>query len=113
MERKNPISLNESFICEHCKEKTPPASQTCRNHCSNCLYSKHVDQDLPGDRESTCNGMMEPIAIISSGKKGQQILHECQRCGERKVNKLADDDNRDMVIKVMQRQNIEPLENEQ
>ncbi len=45
--------IDEEFICENCGKKVEPLGYTCRNHCNNCLYSKHVDIN-PGDREETC-----------------------------------------------------------
>lgn len=110
MKRKNPITINESFTCEHCGASVPKAASTCRNHCNQCLWSKHVDAELPGDRKSMCKGLMEPIAIIHHPKKGRQILQECARCGEKKLNKVLPDDNDEQLIKVMQRQNTEPID---
>jgi len=102
MERKNPITLNEAFTCEKCGAKNPKAAHTCRNHCRECLYSKHVDQNTPGDRQNSCGGLMDPISVTSSSKKGQQIVHECIQCKTRKLNKVANDDNTDLIIKLMQ-----------
>lgn len=112
MERKNPITINESFTCEHCGKKVPKAEITCRNHCNVCLWSKHVDEKIPGDRESICQGMMEPTTIMHSSKKGQQIVHQCTKCGEKKTNKALSDDNNDEIIRISQRQNLEPLNND-
>lgn len=113
MERKNPITINESFTCEKCGKAVQKAQTTCRNHCNYCLWSKHVDENVPGDRESTCLGLMEPIAINHHGKKGEQILHECTKCGVKKLNKVLADDNRDEIIRLSQRQNLEPLNDDQ
>ena len=110
MERKNPITINEGFTCEHCGQKVEKAVASCRNHCNVCLWSKHVDEKVPGDRKSLCMGLMEPIAIINNNKKGQQIMHECIKCGEKKMNKVLPDDDQDQIIKIMQRQNMEPLD---
>lgn len=63
----------------------------CRNHCPHCLYSKHIDIN-PGDRASECGGMLEPIGVDYSAKKGWVIVSRCQRCGELKRNKAALDD---------------------
>lgn len=112
MERKNPITINESFTCEQCDEAVSKAEKTCRNHCSKCLWSKHVDEKIPGDRESTCKGLMEPIAILHNSKKGEQIVHQCTICGEKKTNKVIPDDNRDKIVQISQRQNMEPLNND-
>jgi len=106
-QRKNPIHLNEGFTCAKCDKDNPPAEKTCRNHCKFCLFSQHVDLNTPGDRQNSCNGLMEPVAVTYQGKKGQQIVHECTRCGVKSVNKTADDDDLDQIAKLMQRQNID------
>lgn len=56
--------LNESFQCEYCKkeiQKHPEGS--ARNHCPHCLYSKHLDDVFPGDRNSKCTQLMKPSGI--------------------------------------------------
>ncbi|MDD6991372.1 MAG: RNHCP domain-containing protein, partial [Oscillospiraceae bacterium] len=46
---------NETFTCKVCGWICTPegAGTEHRNHCPNCLSSKHVD-DEPGDRASDC-----------------------------------------------------------
>ena len=61
--------IDEGFVCEHCGKKVEPLGYSCRNHCPECLYSKHVDIN-PGDREETCHGLLEPIDIEINSKKG-------------------------------------------
>lgn len=102
---RQPITINESFRCEHCKKQNPKASKTCRNHCKYCLYSKHVDASLPGDRQSICHGLMEPEKILYQAKKGYQIVHYCLTCGQEKTNKAAEDDSQEALTAVMQKQN--------
>jgi hypothetical protein len=83
---------DEPFICEYCGFAVEPLmSGTCRSHCSQCLYSKHVDND-PGDRCCSCHGLMFPSGLDQSGKKGFVIIHECEKCGIKKRNKAAPDD---------------------
>ncbi|WP_083443568.1 RNHCP domain-containing protein [Ornithinibacillus contaminans] len=82
---------NTSFICENCSlEVLPLTNGSYRNHCPHCLYSKHLD-DKPGDRSSTCGGMMMPIDISYNAKKGYQIVHQCLKCKAEKKNKVAVD----------------------
>jgi hypothetical protein len=52
------------FTCKVCGRQVVPAGagSTHRNHCPNCLSSLHVDIE-PGDRESDCGGIMEPVAV--------------------------------------------------
>ena len=57
-------ACNDSFTCKVCGRLVVPAGAGSdhRNHCPNCLHSLHVDIE-PGDRESDCGGIMEPIAV--------------------------------------------------
>lgn len=56
------IMRNESFTCEFCQKEVGLHSKgSARNHCPYCLYSKHVDEEKPGDRLATCHGLMKPI----------------------------------------------------
>jgi hypothetical protein len=93
---KNFIRKEEDFICEHCGKTVVGSGYT--NHCPDCLWSKHVD-NLPGDRANECQGLMEPIALELHGDK-QQLLHRCQKCEIIKKNKVADNDNRDVLHKL-------------
>jgi DNA-directed RNA polymerase subunit RPC12/RpoP len=93
---------NEGFTCENCGYKNSAHPSSERNHCTECLFSKHVDLNLPGDRESCCMQLMKPVSIDYSGKKGYLILHECLKCKKRILNKTAEDDNWDLIIKLSQ-----------
>ena len=66
--------IDEEFICEHCGKKVEKLGYSCRNHCNHCLYSKHVDKN-PGDRQEECHGLLEPIGIEISNKKGYVIVY--------------------------------------
>jgi hypothetical protein len=33
---------------------------------------------------------MEPVGVVPTSKKGLQILHRCSRCGEKRLNKMAE-----------------------
>ena len=103
---KNPIHINEEFICEKCKEHNPKAEKSCRNHCRNCFFSKHVDEETPGDRLSTCLGSMKPNRIDYNSKKQYMIEHLCLKCGKLILNKIAPDDNFDHLLKLINIQNI-------
>jgi RNHCP domain len=59
----------------------------------------------PGDRASDCRGLLEPVGVEQSGKKGWVIVHRCQKCGDIRRNKAAlDDPNQpddfDVIIKI-------------
>ena len=94
--------IDEEFICENCGEKVKPLGYSCRNHCPKCLYSKHVDIN-PGDREEACHGMLEPIDIEINSKKGYMIIFKCKKCGKITKNKVAEDDNMDLIYKIIEK----------
>jgi hypothetical protein len=82
---------NHGFTCEWCGARVLPVTNgSYRNHCPQCLFSKHVDCE-PGDRRNTCQGLMKPIDLIYKAKKGYQLVHECVRCGATRANKVAVD----------------------
>ena len=71
-----------------------------RNHCPNCLWSRHVDLEDPGDRASDCLASMEPIAITVR-KDGEWVLiHRCNGCGELSTNRTAGDDNVLLLMRI-------------
>ena len=87
----------EDFTCEHCGSHVAGTGYT--NHCPKCLWSKHVDID-PGDRASTCGGMMQPTALEGATGSGYMILHKCTKCGFERRNKVAEDDEEDAILKL-------------
>lgn len=90
----------EDFICENCGTLVKGNGYT--NHCPNCLYSKDVDIN-PGDRKSSCGGLMKPISIEVK-KDHCVIMHECIKCGKKRPNKSGDDDNFETILKIMKSQ---------
>ena len=92
MRRFVAIGTNQGFVCTRCGADVPPlANGSYRNHCPACLHSLHVDVN-PGDRASDCGGLLAPIGVEQSGKKGWVIVHRCERCGAVRRNKAALDD---------------------
>jgi len=92
---------NTSFICENCGRHVEAIKRgSYRNHCSYCLYSKHLDV-IPGDRASQCQGLMKPIGQRLHPKKGLQILHQCQTCNHKHYNRIDESlDDMDKIIKL-------------
>ena len=105
------------FVCENCKEKVfyKALGTHHRNHCPNCLWSKHVD-DKPGDRIRSCNGPMKPIAISFKDEGVDKygriiqgeivIIHRCQECAKETKNRLAGDDDPQKVIELCDKSNL-------
>lgn len=99
--RKNFIARdrNQEFVCGYCSGAIAHAPRTIRNHCPTCLYSKHVDNNIPGDRASSCGALMKPTQV--EFKKGAYaITHTCIACGKTIRNKTSEDDNMDMLITI-------------
>lgn len=86
---------DQAFKCGHCRQfiGAPVLGGRHRNHCPNCLYSRHVDGTRPGDRRSDCHALMMPVGIIARRNGEQAILHRCLGCGKEGPNRIAADDN--------------------
>lgn len=95
------IKRNETFRCGNCGIQVPVSKSSCRNHCCYCLWSLHVDGDVPGDRSCECCGLMEPYKIENSSK-GYMICHRCVKCHQIKKNRSAPDDDWDKIIELTQ-----------
>jgi len=92
------IAANEGFKCANCHRIVEAhTGGSYRNHCPFCLHSLHVDQDVPGDRASECKGLMVPIGMENNKKKGTRILHMCKVCGHKAFNRIAPDDDWELV----------------
>ena len=85
---------DQAFKCGHCKQfiGAPIMGGRQRNHCPNCLYSKHVDHTRPGDRRSTCHSLMEPVGMVLR-RNEDVLIHRCLGCGKEDPNRIAADDN--------------------
>ena len=90
--------IDEEFICENCKKKVDKLNYTARDHCPNCLYSKHVDIN-PGDRANKCCGLLVPVGI-EKYKNTYKIIYKCNRCNQFHKNIVAVDDSMDEIIKL-------------
>ena len=88
LETKRFTKNDNGFVCENCGFHVEPLGYSSRNHCPKCLCSKHVDV-MPGDRASDCGGVMRPIRVEISSKKGYMIVHKCERCGYVSKNRTA------------------------
>jgi hypothetical protein len=79
-----------------------------RNHCPNCLWSRHLDDDRPGDRDADCGSLMEPIAITVRGDGEWVVVHRCTGCDEVHLNRSAADDNPLMLLRLAVRPLAQP-----
>ncbi|HMO59848.1 MAG TPA: RNHCP domain-containing protein [Roseiflexaceae bacterium] len=96
----------ERFRCRHCGMEVicDPllAGVHNRNHCPYCLWSRHMDGRIAGDRRAGCRAPMEPIGLTakrsrnkySSEQRGELMLvHRCSLCGKLAINRIAADDS--------------------
>lgn len=90
--------VDENFKCENCGFEVSKLNYTARDHCPNCLYSKHVDI-MPGDRCNTCQGLLKPVGI-EKFKDTYKIIYKCLKCGESHKNIVAGDDNMNLIIEL-------------
>ena len=90
--------IDEMFICENCGASVNKLNYTARDHCPECLYSKHVDI-MPGDRANSCTGLMKPIGI-EKYKNTYKIIYKCSKCNQIHKNIMANDDNYDLIVKL-------------
>ncbi|WP_128896007.1 RNHCP domain-containing protein [Longirhabdus pacifica] len=102
---------NSDFICLHCNSYILPLTNgSYRNHCPVCLHSLHLDKYKPGDRASDCKGIMYPIDVDVSSKKGYQIIFKCKKCGKIGINKAAlndkQSDNFDLLLDMMKSKSL-------
>ncbi|MGI5898100.1 MAG: RNHCP domain-containing protein [Candidatus Dojkabacteria bacterium] len=84
----------ENFVCEKCGKENIGNGYT--DHCSNCLYSKHVDIN-PGDRQSKCGGLMRPVYVDMKGDK-YRIYYKCEKCGYEHRVLASKDDNFEKIL---------------
>ena len=92
--------IDEDFECYVCHKPVVSLGYTARDHCPKCLCSLHVDNN-PGDRSNMCHGVLKPIAIEPSKKDTYKIVYRCNRCHIIKKNKIAHDDNYDLILEIM------------
>ena len=95
------VKNDNEFICVNCNQKVEKLKYTSRDHCNHCLYSIHVDI-TPGDRANDCKGILVPINVIETSKKGKVIIYRCSKCKKEIRNVVAKDDNQEAIYKVVE-----------
>jgi RNHCP domain len=95
-------SLTEEFRCRHCRLMVfpPPSGGRHRNHCPYCLWSRHVDGRVPGDRASDCGRAMEPVGTFHRHNGEQVVLHRCLGCGTDRHCRVAADDDPTLLMRL-------------
>ncbi|NMB58424.1 MAG: RNHCP domain-containing protein [Chloroflexi bacterium] len=98
----------QNFKCRNCgffvTQNRELSGVNNRNHCPRCLWSRHMDI-TPGDRKSDCLSRMEPVGLTVKhvNKKygcavGElMVIHVCTCCGKVSINRIAADDDPDVI----------------
>ena len=96
------IKNDNEFVCINCGKKVERLGYTSRDHCNHCLYSVHVDV-MPGDRLNDCKGILEPINVIQTSKKGKVIIYRCKKCNKELRNIVASDDDENVIYDIIKK----------
>ncbi len=80
----------EDFKCFNCGLEVKGNGYT--DHCPRCLYSLHVDV-MPGDRNSSCKGVMKPVSVTLDRFGTYTISYVCTKCGAKKRVKASPSDS--------------------
>jgi len=110
-QRRGPSrSRPQSFRCQHCRmDVSLDAPGTAhRNHCPNCLWSRHLDDHRPGDRSADCRSGMEPLAVAVRGDGEWLLVHRCTGCGLVRLNRTASDDQPLLLVRLAVRPLAQP-----
>lgn len=99
-----------TFRCRHCRldVSIDAPGTNHRNHCPSCLWSRHLDDDVPGDRDADCGASMEPIAITVRGDGEWVVVHRCVGCDEVHLNRTAGDDSPLVLLRLAVRPLAQP-----
>ena len=102
-----------SFQCRHCRQHVLVhpffSGVQHRNHCPYCLWSRHLDLFQAGDRLSACKGNMRPLGLTAKRTRSKyaaadqgelMLVHRCEECGKLSANRLAADDDAELVLRV-------------
>lgn len=83
-----------------------------RNHCPCCLWSRHLDFRVPGDRLSPCRAAMQPVGLTTKQSPNKyardrdgeiMIIHQCIRCEKLVINRIAADDSPNDLLALFER----------
>ena len=99
------MMVGSSFLCGQCGVEigVDALGTEHRNHCPMCLWSRHLDGEVPGDRESVCKGMMRPMGLVLKNGDGElMVVHKCMVCGHVSKNRVAGDDKPEVLLKLFE-----------
>jgi len=95
---KNFKRVKENFICGNCGYKVVGDGYT--DHCPKCLWGRHVDEEIPGDRASDCGALMKPIGgEYVAGKF--KIHYKCEGCRHDFWVREGEGDDRELLMELV------------
>ena len=100
----------DAFRCRHCglDVSVDAPGTRHRNHCPTCLWSRHLDDDVPGDRDAESGASMEPVAVCVRADGEWALVHRCGGCGSVHINRIAGDDNPLLLMRLAVRPLAQP-----
>jgi hypothetical protein len=109
-------NINADFTCKNCGcwvSASPIVSGVIhRNHCPNCLHSRHVDHFEAGDRLCACKSLMAPVGLTLKRSRDKysahcggevMLVHRCNHCGKIAINRIAADDDPEKIMALLER----------
>jgi hypothetical protein len=101
----------QDFVCRNCTMYVPCdpaiAGVRNRNHCPYCLWSRHLDARVAGDRRSACRALMRPVGLTTKHSRNKyagerdgelMVVHECTVCAKLVLNRVAADDSPGLIL---------------
>jgi hypothetical protein len=80
-----------------------------RNHCPYCLWSRHLDWRVAGDRLAGCRATMQPIGLTIKRSRNKyagerdgelMLIHRCMICAKVAINRIAADDSDAAIMQI-------------
>ncbi len=107
---KNGSPLPASFSCMRCgiSVSTNTPSSRIRNHCPNCLTSRHTTTREPRTTDGRCGARMQPISIAVLRGGDWALIQRCTGCSELADDHVEPDDNQLLLIRLAVRPLAQP-----
>jgi hypothetical protein len=82
-----------------------------RNHCPYCLWSRHLDWRVAGDRLAGCRAAMRPVGLTTKHSRNKyagerdgelMLIHRCTVCAKLVINRIAADDSTAGILALLE-----------
>jgi hypothetical protein len=82
-----------------------------RNHCPYCLWSRHLDWRVAGDRLAGCRATMQPVGLTTKHSRNKyagerdgelMLIHRCTVCAKIAINRIAADDSAPAIFEMFE-----------